>query len=65
VRVYCAGAGMDGPNTVTAGGRVLGVTGSGLTLREAANAAYAGVERITFAGMQYRRDIGYRALTSI
>ena len=62
VRVYCAGAGIDGPNTVTAGGRVLGVAGFGATLRQAATSAYAAVDSISFEGRQYRRDIGFRAL---
>jgi phosphoribosylamine--glycine ligase len=62
VRVYGAGTGMDGANIVTTGGRVLGVTGFGNTLREAANFAYGGVDCIKFEGMQYRRDIGHRAL---
>ena len=39
-----------------------GITALGETLRQAQRAAYAGVERIHFAGMQYRKDIGSRAL---
>jgi len=62
VRVYCAGAGLDGNQIVTTGGRVLGVTGFGSTLREAATHAYAAVESVEFDGMQFRRDIGHRAL---
>jgi phosphoribosylamine---glycine ligase len=62
VRVYCAGAGIDGSNTVTSGGRVLGVAGFGTTLRQAATFAYAAVDSISFEGRQYRRDIGFRAL---
>ena len=64
VHVYCAGAGIDGSSIVTTGGRVLGVTGSGATLREAADAAYSAVEAIHFQGQQYRRDIGFRALSA-
>lgn len=50
---------------VTAGGRVLFVTGLGLTLQASSDAANAaiGKEGIHFEGMQYRSDIGYRALT--
>jgi phosphoribosylamine---glycine ligase len=62
VSVYCAGTAMDGASMVTAGGRVLGVTGRGPSLRDAANSAYAAVDCIQFEGRQYRRDIGYRAL---
>ena len=42
---------------LTNGGRVLGVTGLGAGLRQARERAYAGMARITFEGMQYRRDI--------
>ena len=46
---------------VTAGGRVVGVTGIGEDLAAARTRAYAGVKRIQFEGMQYRNDIGSRA----
>ena len=45
----------------TAGGRVLSVTGLGATLREAVDRAYAGVKRISFGNMFYRKDIAHRA----
>jgi phosphoribosylamine--glycine ligase len=48
--------------TVTAGGRVLGVTGAGASIREAIDAAYRGVGLIRFEGCHYRGDIGHRAL---
>jgi phosphoribosylamine--glycine ligase len=47
---------------VTAGGRVLCVTALGETLRQAQRSAYAAVSGIHFDGMQYRSDIGHRAL---
>ncbi len=47
---------------VTNGGRVLGVTASAATLPLAVSRAYQAVERITFDGAQYRRDIAARAL---
>ncbi len=50
------------PKTVTNGGRVLGVTGLGNTIKEAIEHTYQAVERIHFAGMHYRRDIGRKAL---
>jgi len=50
---------------VTAGGRVLTVIGSGQDLRQAIDRAYAGVAKIHFDGMQYRRDIGKKALQEI
>jgi phosphoribosylamine--glycine ligase len=46
---------------VTAGGRVLGVTGIGDDFAAARARAYAAVETIRFEGMQYRKDIGARA----
>ncbi len=46
-----------GGETLTAGGRVLGVTASGSTLAEAHARAYEATRKIAFAGMQYRRDI--------
>lgn len=46
----------------TSGGRVLGVTTVGETLQVALDKAYEAVERIHFNGMQYRKDIGVKAL---
>ena len=62
VRVFHAGTARTGSELVTAGGRVLGVTARAGTLREAHARAYAAVERIRFAGAQFRRDIARRAL---
>ena len=45
-------------NLVTNGGRVLGVSATGATLDEALQKAYSTIEKISFKGMQYRRDIG-------
>ena len=51
------------PNTVlTSGGRVLGITGSGPSLAEAVTSAYEVMEKVTFQGIHYRTDIGYREL---
>jgi phosphoribosylamine--glycine ligase len=62
VRVYHAGTAISNGELVTSGGRVLAVTARGASLVEAHARAYAAVERIEFRGMQYRRDIGARAL---
>ena len=62
VVVFHAGTALRGDTLVTAGGRVLTVTGLGTDLREALSRAYAGLDRITFDGMHARRDIGWRAL---
>jgi len=47
---------------VTSGGRVLCVTALGDSLRMARTRAYEVIDRVRFEGMQYRRDIGHRAL---
>ena len=47
---------------VTKGGRVLGVTAVGTDIGEAIAEAYRAVDQISWPGMQYRRDIGRRAL---
>jgi phosphoribosylamine--glycine ligase len=47
---------------VTSGGRVLCAVGLGDSVSEAQRAAYALAAKISFEGMQYRRDIGYRAI---
>lgn len=43
---------------ITAGGRVLGITAAAATLEPALARCYSGIEKITWDGMQYRRDIG-------
>jgi len=63
VRVYHAGTARRDGALVTAGGRVLTVVGSGADYAAAIDRAYAGVAAITFDGMQYRRDIGRKAVT--
>ena len=61
VSVFHAGTARRDGRLVTAGGRVLGVQALGPDIRAAIAKAYAGVERIRFAGMQFRHDIGRRA----
>jgi phosphoribosylamine---glycine ligase len=61
-KVFHAATAQDGERIVTAGGRVLCVTALGETLRQAQRTAYAAVSGIHFDGMQYRSDIGHRAL---
>jgi phosphoribosylamine--glycine ligase len=60
--VFHAGTALKGDACVTNGGRVLGVTALGSTVREAISSAYQGVARITWPGVQYRSDIGKKAL---
>jgi phosphoribosylamine--glycine ligase len=61
-RVFHAGTRLESGNVVTNGGRVLCVTALGDSLRMARTRAYDAIDRIRFDGMQYRRDIGHRAL---
>src|SRR3954463_14623278 len=61
-RVFHAGTKVENGAVVTNGGRVLCVTALGDSLRMARTRAYDTIERIRFDGMQYRRDIGHRAL---
>ncbi len=61
-RVFQAGTRAAGGDLLTSGGRVLCVTALGDNLRAARSRAYEAVERIRFDGMQYRKDIGHRAL---
>ena len=62
VELYHAGTRREQGQVVTAGGRVLGVTARARSLAEARNRAYHAVDLIEFAGKQFRRDIGHRAL---
>jgi phosphoribosylamine--glycine ligase len=60
--VYHAGTDMRSGRLVTAGGRVLTVVAQAGHFAEAIDRAYAGVRAIAFDGMQYRRDIGRKAV---
>ena len=66
VEVFHAGTALSlregGGEVVTAGGRVLVVAAAGVDLREALARVYAALAGIGFDGMQFRRDIGWRAL---
>ena len=62
--VYHAGTEEKEGALVTSGGRVLGVTAKGESLRSALDKAYAAAERITFEGLHKRNDIGARALAA-
>ena len=60
--VFHAGTALQDGQVVTAGGRVLCVTALGDTVKLAQNRAYEVADDIRFDGMQFRRDIGFRAL---
>lgn len=60
--VFHAGTAQKDGACVTSGGRVLGVTALGATVKDAISSAYQGVSRINWSGVQYRSDIGKKAL---
>jgi len=60
--VFHSGTRKAGNKILTSGGRVLGVTGLGSTIGDAINKTYKAVNKISFEGMHYRKDIGARAL---
>jgi len=62
VTVFHAGTQLTDGRIDVSGGRVLGVTALGDSLRQAQRAAYTAVDDIHFDGMQFRTDIGHRAL---
>ncbi|MEK7261318.1 MAG: phosphoribosylamine--glycine ligase [Pseudomonadota bacterium] len=61
-KVFHAGTALKDGNIVTSGGRVLCVTALGATVGAAQKRAYEVARRISWAGAQYRTDIGYRAI---
>jgi phosphoribosylamine--glycine ligase len=63
--VFHAGTKKIQGNYITNGGRVLGVTALGNTIKEAIDKTYKAVEKINFEGMHYRRDIGWKALKTV
>ena len=65
VAIFHAGTALaDNDRVLTDGGRVLAITGVGDDLAGALAHAYHGIERISFQGIQYRRDIGAKAVIS-
>lgn len=62
VTVYHAGTALKEDKLVTNGGRVLGVTATGATLKEALQKSYAAAEQIHFSKKHFRTDIGKKAL---
>ena len=66
VTIFHAGDRLDGHgHLVTSGGRVLGITATGPTLRQALADAYDAAETVDFDGKYLRRDIGQRALAAL
>jgi phosphoribosylamine--glycine ligase len=63
VAVFHAGTQLADGSLRTGGGRVLGVTAQGGNLEEARQRVYAGIDRIAWPGMHFRKDIGLRGKT--
>ena len=63
VEVFHSGTARQSGQIVTAGGRVLAVSAAGEDLSAALGKIYAALDIISFEGMQFRRDIGWRALS--
>ncbi|MDP5214383.1 phosphoribosylamine--glycine ligase [Pseudoalteromonas tunicata] len=61
-KIFHAGTKQVGDDVVTAGGRVLCATALGHTVTQAQQAAYALVNEVNWQGVEYRTDIGYRAI---
>ncbi len=61
-KVFHAGTATQDGNVVTSGGRVLCVVGLGDSVRDAAAASYAAVDKIDWDKVYFRRDIGHRAI---
>jgi phosphoribosylamine--glycine ligase len=64
VKVFHAATARQDDRVVVTGGRVLCVTALGDSVKQAQRAAYAAIAGVHFDGMQYRRDIGHRALAA-
>ncbi|MEP7207721.1 MAG: phosphoribosylamine--glycine ligase [Casimicrobiaceae bacterium] len=64
VKVFQAGTRLQDDAVVVSGGRVLCVTALGDSVRQAQRLAYTAIGRISFAGMQFRSDIGHRAIAA-
>ncbi len=62
IKVFHAGTKQNGEHIVTDGGRVLCVTCLANTIKDAQTQALEAIRKIHFDGMQYRRDIGWRAI---
>ena len=60
--VFHAGTSLQDGKIVTSGGRVLGITAKGANIAEAAANVYKAVDKISWPGVNYRKDIAYRAL---
>jgi phosphoribosylamine--glycine ligase len=65
VKIFHAATRVEDHQLLTAGGRVMGVTAIAQDLPSAIQNAYAGVSKLQFEGMHYRKDIGAKALRRV
>ncbi len=63
--VFHAGTALQEGHIVTNGGRVLGVTGLGEDIKRAIDQTYQAVRKISWEGVHYRKDIGFKALRNL
>ena len=56
---FHAGTKSDGPSSVTSGGRVIAITSYGKNIEFAIKKSYETIEKVSFEGMNYRKDIGF------
>ena len=62
--VFHAGTKQKGGKTVTNGGRVMAVTSYGKDFKKALSTSYKNIRKISFKGMNYRKDIGFDLMSS-
>ena len=62
---FHAGTKSENGNLITSGGRVFGLTAWAGDIQNAVNKVYSNIDKVTFDGMQYRKDIAHRALEGV
>jgi phosphoribosylamine--glycine ligase len=62
---FHAGTKMNNGNLITSGGRVFGLTSWAGDIESAVEKVYANIDKVSFEGMQYRKDIAHRALEAV
>ncbi len=65
VLIFHAGTTKENEKLFTSGGRVLNIVAQGATLEKALEKAYRNIDKISFEGMYYRKDIGQRKNTEL
>jgi phosphoribosylamine--glycine ligase len=62
IKVFHAGTRLENNELIASGGRVLNVTATGLSIKEAREKAYNAIEKIKFETKYFRKDIAWRAM---